>query len=291
MPQFFSNKRLIILLVSIIILVALIGFSMKDREELTWPEKFLKDTVGFTQSIFYKPANLVAGFFENIGEMKNMYHENKLLKAKLDEYAQMAVDVKRLNKENKDLRKQLGIQGDLSDYKVRQATVIGRSPDKWNKFIFIDKGSNAGVQPKMAVRTTEGFIGKVVKVGAFYSTVQLISDNDRTNRVSAIVQGNKRVFGTIEGYDDKKRRLLLKKIPIEAKVKKGQKVVTSGLGEVFPSGLLIGEVTDVKPDEYGLTKTAYVKPAADLYDLDHVMILDRTAQKLDENVLNEKGEE
>ena len=69
MPQFFLNKRLIILLVSMIILVALIGFSLKEREELTWPEQFIKDTTGWAQTLVSRPANYIAGFFENVKDL------------------------------------------------------------------------------------------------------------------------------------------------------------------------------------------------------------------------------
>ncbi len=60
MPHFFSNKRLIILMVSIIILVALIGFSLRERETVTWPEQFARDSVGVVQSVFSRPAHYVA---------------------------------------------------------------------------------------------------------------------------------------------------------------------------------------------------------------------------------------
>lgn len=100
MPQFFLNKRLILLLVSMIVLVALIGFSLKDRQ-LTWPEQFLKDTTGFVQLIFHKPAQLVAGFFENINDIKNTYKENKLLKERLEEYVTLEAQVQTLKKKMK----------------------------------------------------------------------------------------------------------------------------------------------------------------------------------------------
>ena len=84
MPQFFLNKRLILLLVSIIVLVALIGFSLKDREGLTWPEQFVKDTTGWVQSIIHTPARSISQFFSNVNDIKNTYEENKILKSKLD---------------------------------------------------------------------------------------------------------------------------------------------------------------------------------------------------------------
>ena len=73
----------------------------------------------------------------------------------------------------------------------------------------------------------------------------------------------KRRFGLIEGYDRKRSELIMKRIDSSFEVKVGQKVITSGLGGIFPKGILIGEVTEVTTDDYGLTKLAYIRPAAD----------------------------
>ncbi|SFA38797.1 rod shape-determining protein MreC [Parageobacillus thermantarcticus] len=280
MPQFFLNKRLILLLVSIIILVALIGFSLKDRE-LTWPEQFVKDTTGFVQLIFHKPAQFVAGFFENVNDIRNTYKENKLLKARLEEYVTLETQVQTLKKENERLRALLNKKESLRDFIPIQATVIGRNPDRWQETIIVNKGEQHGVKKDMAVITPEGLVGKVQHASQFTSTVQLLSALDQKNRISAYVQGNENVFGLIEGYDEKRRALLLKRIPFDAKIEKKQKVLTSGLGGVFPKGLLIGEVMEVVPDQYGLTKMVYVKPAANFYDIDDVIIVKR---KIDETL-------
>jgi rod shape-determining protein MreC len=286
MPQFFLNKRLILLLVSMIILVALIGFSLKDRKELTWSEQFLKDTTGFVQLIFHKPAQLVAGFFENINDIRNTYKENKLLKERLEEYVTLEAQVQTLKKENEQLRALLDKKESLRDFIPIQATVIGRNPDRWREMIIVNKGEQHGVKKDMAVITPEGLVGKVQHASQFTSTVQLLSALDQNNRISAYVQGKEKVFGLIEGYDEKRRELLLKEIPFDAKVEKKQKVLTSGLGGIFPKELPIGEVTKVEPDQYGLTKVVYVKPSANLYDIDDVIIVKR---KIDET-LQEKEE-
>jgi rod shape-determining protein MreC len=285
MPQFFLNKRLILLLVSMIVLVALIGFSLKDRQ-LTWPEQFLKDTTGFVQLIFHKPAQLVAGFFENINDIKNTYKENKLLKERLEEYVTLEAQVQTLKKENENLRALLHKTESLRDFIPIQATVIGRNPERWRETIIVNKGEQHGVKKDMAVITPEGLVGKVQHASQFTSTVQLLSALDQNSRISAYVQGKENVFGLIEGYDEKRRELLLKEIPFDAKVKKKQKVLTSGLGGIFPKGLPIGEVTKVEPDQYGLTKVVYVKPFANLFDIDDVIIVKR---KIDET-LQEKEE-
>ncbi|WP_410983537.1 rod shape-determining protein MreC [Bacillus cereus] len=275
MPQFFLNKRLIVLLVSIILLVALIGISLKERKSLTWPEQFVKDTVGVVERVFQKPANYVAGFFENVEDVKRTYEENKALKEKLDQYAELSVEVKDLKKENATLRETIDKKDSLRDYKPIQATVIARNPDKWYDLIGIDRGEQQGIQKDMAVMTSKGLVGRVKSVSQFTSTVELLSSLNRTNRISAVVEGQERIFGLIEGYDKEKQTLVFTKIPSDVKVEKDQTVVTSGLSDIFPKGLVIGKIVDVAPDEYGLTQTAYVKPAADLNDVDHVMVTKR----------------
>ncbi|WLD92240.1 rod shape-determining protein MreC [Alkalihalobacillus sp. AL-G] len=282
MPQFFSNKRLIILLASMIILVALIGFSMKERENITWPEQFLHDTVGWTQSVFYKPAHFVAGFFENIIEMKDLYEQNKILKLQLNDYDLLASRVKDLKRENETLRKTLEKEEALTDFKVWQTTVVGRAPDPmWYQSVKINKGSQAGIKPDMAVISAEGLIGKVDEVSAFHSSIELISSHDPSNRISAIVQGEKDpVHGLIQGYDEKRKVLLMKMIPIDKPLKEGQTVTTSGYGGVFPKGLEIGKIVGFEPDKVEPTQTAYIKPSADLYDIHHLMVVERTIQEV-----------
>jgi rod shape-determining protein MreC len=292
-PQFFLNKRLVILLVSIIVLVALIGFSLNGRKDVTWPEQFVKDTVGLVQATFHQPAQYVAGFFENVGDLKRTYEENEVLKARLDERMQLEAKVSELETENDKLREQVDKESDLKAYDPIEATVIARNPDRWHDVIAIDKGKVHNVEENMAVITPGGLIGKVKHASQFTSTVQLISSSDRTNRVSAKIQAEKPVYGLIEGYDEEEQALLLRRIPFDAEIKEKQKVVTSGLGGedgVFPSGLVIGEITKIEPDEYGLTQKAYIKPSTDLYDLDHVMVAKRSTVMSEDSLEAEEEE-
>ncbi|MFB6467988.1 rod shape-determining protein MreC [Cytobacillus sp. Hz8] len=281
MPQFFLNKRLIILLVSIILLVALIGFSLKEKDNLTWPEQFVKDTTGWVQTVFSRPAHYVAGFFSNVQDLQNTYQENKKLKSRLDELAKLEADVQELKKENDDLRGILDKKDDLRSFSPIQATVIGRNPDLWNELLIINKGKVNGVKKNMAVITANGLIGKVKSSNQFSATIQLLSSMDHTNRISAVIQGKKPAYGIINGYDEKKELLLLKRIPSKASVKKNQMVITSGLGGVFPKGLTIGKVVEVEPDENGLTQTAYVQPGANFYDVENVMVVKREMMQPD----------
>jgi rod shape-determining protein MreC len=275
-PSFFSNKRLIILLVSMIAVVTIVGVSMKERPNPTWPEQFLRDSVGFVQSLAYKPARAVAGFFENVSEMKQIYTENQRLKANLQEHAKMVAKINELETESESLRELLEAESDLSEYKLRPAEVIMRSPDRWYQQITINRGDKHNIRPNMAVITPEGLVGRVRSTAQFTSVVELLTDTNRSTFVSAVVQGNKDIFGIIEGYDLENEALLFRKVPIDAPLEVGQTVITSGLGGLYPRGLFIGEVIKVVPDKSGLAQSAFIKPASDLYHLDYVFVVERS---------------
>ncbi|MGB3259431.1 rod shape-determining protein MreC [Paenisporosarcina sp.] len=281
MPHFFSNKRLILLLVGVIFLVALISFSLRDRDNASLPEQIIKDVVGFGQSIFSKPTQYITGVFDNVDALLNTYDENKRLKDRLEEFAKLQAEVNDLASENSRLRDIVDKQDDLRDYEPIQATVIARNPDQWEEKVILDKGEVHGVKKNMAILTAQGLIGKVVLTTPFTSTVELLSTQNPNYRVSAMVTGEKEVFGLIEGYDDERKELILKRIDSNIKIEKGQKIMSSGLGGIFPKGILIGEITEVSTDDFGLTKMAYIKPAADFALLDHVMIAKRTMTTVD----------
>ncbi|RUL57142.1 MULTISPECIES: rod shape-determining protein MreC [Lysinibacillus] len=282
MPQFFSNKKLILLLVGIIFLVALISFTLRDRQSASLPEQFIKDTVGFAQSLVAKPANYITGIFDDINSLLNTYEENKRLKMRLEDFAILQAEVNTLQSENKSLKELVGKEDSLKDFNPLKATVIARNPDQWEEKVILDKGSSHGVELNMAVMTANGLIGKISLVTPFTAEVELLQTNNPNFRVSAMVQGeNKDIFGLLEGYDVERNELILKRIDSSLDVKVGEQVVSSGLGGIFPKGILIGEVTEVTTDDFGLTKMAYVKPAADFSMLEDVIIAKRNVVSID----------
>lgn len=282
MPQFLNRKKVIFLIIGVILLVALIGLSLRDRQNASLPEKIVKDTVGFAQSIVAKPTNYVTGFIKDIDAMINTYEENKRLKSRLEEFGSLQAEVKELNVENKRLQKLAGKQKSLRKYDPIQANVIARNPDQWEEKLILNQGSTDGVKVNMAVITSQGLIGKVVQTTPQTSEVELLSTSNTNYRVSATIANKKKeTNGLIEGYDRKRGELILKRVDSELSVKKGDKVTTSGLGGIFPKGILIGEVTKVTTDDFGLTKLAYVKPAADFSMIDHVVIAKRATTTVD----------
>jgi len=270
------------LLVGVILLVALISFTLSDRQKVSFPEQVIKDTVGLGQSFVAKPAGYVTGLINSVDDLLNTYEENKRLISRLEEYGSLQAQVNELETENKGLQKLVDKKSDLRAYNPIQSNVIARNPDQWEEKLILDTGAKDGVKVNMAVLTSEGLVGKIVQTTPYTSEVELLSTNNTNYRVSATVSSKgKTARGLVEGFDAKRGELMLKRIDSKIKLKKGDKVTTSGLGGIFPKGVLIGEVTKVSTDDFGLTKLAYVKPAADFQMLDHVVIAKRQATQID----------
>jgi rod shape-determining protein MreC len=281
MPHF-SNKKLIVGLISVIFLVALISFSLRDRHNATFPERIIKDTVGFAQGIVAKPTNYIIGKFEDMNALFNTYDENKRLKSRLEEFAVLQSQVNTLETENESLRELVDVTESLRDADPLYATVIARNPDQWEEKIILNKGSAHGIKKNMAVTTARGLIGKVTVVTNNTSEVELLYTNNTNYRVAALAQiegGD--AYGLIEGFDADRNELIFKRIDSAANITEGAKVVTSGLGGIFPKGILVGEVTEITTDDNGLTKLAYVKPAANFSLLETVMVLRRSVTAID----------
>ncbi|QPQ29818.1 rod shape-determining protein MreC [Lysinibacillus sp. JNUCC 51] len=291
MPHFFFNKKLILLLIGMVFLVALISFSLRERTNATLPEQIIKDTVGVAQSIVAKPANYITGVINNIDSLLNTYEENKRLKARLDEYAAVQAEASDLKSDIKKFQELMDKSESLKAYDPIHATVIARNPDQWEEKIILDKGSSHGVEKNMAVMTAKGLVGKITVVTPFTSEVELLNTSNPNYRVSAMVQGDKQAYGLIEGYDKEHNQLIMKRIDSSLTVKKGQQVVSSGLGGIFPKNVPIGEITEVSTDDYGLTKMAYVKPSADFSILDYVVIAKRSATVIDGSDGNSSNED
>ncbi|MFB1099136.1 rod shape-determining protein MreC [Terribacillus sp. JSM ZJ617] len=286
--NFFKKKRMFLFLIAIIILVGLIGFSTRDRSSQTLPEQIISDTVGFVQNIFSKPAQFTSTVVTNIKDLKNTYEENQVLKSKVDDYKGLQFRYQELEKQYDDLKATNDSfnQYTSMDYDPIPADVIVRSPEGWFDQLTIDKGSDDGIETNMAVMTASGMIGKIEDVSRSTSSVQLLSGFNETNRISAQISGGKNedgeeqdtIFGLIEGYDEKDGMLLFTGVKPELEVKKGSTVLSSGLGGVFPKGLPIGEVDSVELDQYGLSQTVHVKPTADLYDIEKVIVVDAASE-------------
>jgi rod shape-determining protein MreC len=285
-----GNKKLLTLLLALMVFIALMGLTLSRRSEMTWPERVIKDTVAWTQGWLYKPARYAAGFFRDVEDLKNTYKENKQLKKTLTHYAQDTMRLNMLEAQNKHLQEILGFterQKNADNYQYMVAEVVSVSPDPYSNTVNINLGSLDGIKENMAVMSVEGLIGRVSRVSNFTSSVQLLVDMNAESGgsaerqlekgISATVLGKEdKVFGTIDYYSNEEQGLVMTRIDqrSEMNLEPGDVVVTSGLGQIFPKGLVIGVVSEKRVGDFGINYLATVKPkATDFRHLREVLVV------------------
>ncbi|WP_106768506.1 rod shape-determining protein MreC [Paenibacillus faecalis] len=267
------------MLIGLVTFIALMGFTLGPRLGLSWPEKFVRDTVGFVQGIFYKPASYIAGFFEDVRDLKEVYEENERLKKAVAQYERESADYNRIKNENlyyMDLLKFTEAQMNRYDYDYRPANVLSVNQDPNNHTLVIDIGAKQGVKMNMSVISDEGMVGVISHVGNFTSTVKLLTTldpQDANRQQIAATVSDKDTFGIIESYDKKSQMLKMTRIPQDDPVEVGDLIISSGNGGVIPRGMIIGTVDSVEVGEFGLNKTAMIDPAANFQDWKTLLVV------------------
>lgn len=273
----FNNKKLISILISGIAIISLITFTLTNGSSNV-ATSAINDSASWVGRVFSEPVNVVVRFVNSVNELVNTHEENQHLKEKLDGVYELQVRVADLEVENEKMRQELNLTETLSDFSVVNGTVIGRNPDQWMETLTINVGSKDGVEKNMAVMAGNGLIGRVVEVNATSSKVLLLtSQQSNDGKVAASVQSSKETSanGIISGYDPKSKHFLMTQVDPSAKIKEGDMVITSGLGGVIPSTLLIGEVASTRMDDYGLFQVVEVKPAGEMTDIRFVTVIKR----------------
>lgn len=267
----------LIVIVVIISLIAVLSYSLNGDKKLNTFEAIVKDTVVEIQKIVYTPFKNFSKMMSDFKDLKNVLEENKKLKSNIDKIESLEAENRELKEEITDLKDELNIKHVLSDYDYLNATVVSRNSATWYNNLTIDKGSHSGIKEGMVVINSTGVIGKITNVSTFSSDVKLITTTDTNNKISVkISSGDKSLTGLINTYDYDTGFLEVEGISNTESVSVGDLVYTSGLGGVFPSGILIGKVESITTDVYDLAKIINVTPSANFEDINYVTILKRT---------------
>ena len=281
MQKPFFNKKLVITMVSLIIAFLLIAFSIfvrNDRSTPSFIQNIGNSAAGVVDKVVNAPVEGISRMTGSVSNLTDTYQENVQLKKKLDSMNALQVENETLKQENKQLKQQLSLNKSLTSYTDISTYVISRSPSTWQNQIVISKGSNAGITKGSAVVSDKGLIGRVMEVNKNNSKVELVTtQDDAADRfaVQLIDNNGQTVNGLITGYDTDTNLLVMGQITSKGNVKKGTQVITSGLGGTTPKGLFVGTVEKVVNQQAGLPTKIYIKPAADMTNLNVVTVAKR----------------
>ena len=272
-----KNKYIIITIIIIIIVITLIlSSTLKKDRELNKFESLVKDTVTSAERIITYPFRFIINKFDNYKELNNIRKKYNKLLPEVERIDSLMAENIELRKQLDSMKKELNIEYTINDYEFLNATVINRNITHWYNTITIDKGKHNGVEVDMVVVNSNGLIGKVISTTTFTSEVRLITTSDTINKISiTISDGKNTTNGLIKNYNYNTGYLEVEGISNTERVNKEAYVYTSGLGGIFPSGILIGKVANITTDEYDLAKIIDVLPAANFDDINYVAVLKR----------------
>ena len=254
------NKRIIIGVFVVVILVSVIGFFVGRKQSRL--EKTLSNSISMIEYyIIKKPISFVNDIFNEYNDLKDVYDENRILKEKLDSYVN-------IESENEVLQSEIK--------KLKKLTEMDYLQTNWNDEITIDAGSLNNVQEGMAVCDSKGMIGVVSHVTEISSTVSLLTSENPSNQIPVmIINGDQTIYGLLKNYDVNKKVLNITLLSGIDKLEKNAKVYTSGLGGdgKCPKGIYIGKAKKLVTQSDGTTMTLTVKMAAQFKDLSYVSVV------------------
>ena len=271
-----TKHILITIIIIIIVILAIFSFTLKEDRQLNKFESLIKDTVTSVQKVVTSPFNWIFTKIDDYKELINIREKYQKLLPEVDRIDSLTTENTELRKQLEAMKGELNIDYTINEYEFLNATVISRNISYWYNTITIDKGTYNGVEPNMVVVNSDGLIGKVTSTTTFTSDVKLLTTSDTNNKISvAISNGSNKLYGLIKDYNYNTNSLEVEGISNTEKVSIGDTVYTSGLGGIFPSGILIGKVTEITTDEYDLAKIINVKPIANFDNINYVAILKR----------------
>ncbi len=193
-----------------------------------------------------------------------------------EQVAQMGEENRRAQsalEENERLRDLLDLQAAHSDFTFASAMVTGRSTTSWESTLTLNKGSSGGIEENMCVVTEHGeLVGVISQVGPNWATVTTLIDPGISIGASVVETGDAAVLtGDLDHMSQE--TCTLSYLASSAGLEAGDQVVTSGLGGVYPSGILVGEVTEQGYTSSGMERYAVVEPAVKLDELKQVFVI------------------
>jgi rod shape-determining protein MreC len=261
------------LVVAFLILLTIVSMVI-DRDaiagggrELPWWQAIVLEVTAPIERVVSAPFEGVRGFFTDYVDLIGVRAENRRLRRRIAE----------IESENLQFREALVASGHLarvaamrdeSEIPMLPAEVVGLDVSPWFRSVLVDRGTQHGVEPGHPVITHEGIVGVVTATSSHAAKVMLLLD--RQSAVDALVQRS-RAQGVVRGVG--RERLEFEFVVRDADVIEGDEIVTSGLGGVYPKGLRLGRVSELRDSGGRLTRIAVVEPSVELGQLEQVFVM------------------
>ncbi|MCI8497646.1 MAG: rod shape-determining protein MreC [Clostridiales bacterium] len=273
MKSFLKSVRFKVLILVLMLLIGLLIYAASTGGIASLPSTVMGAISGPIQSVSSSISGAVSDFLGGIVSISEQEKRIEELEGQISELRGQLIDLDKYKQENEEFRQYLDLKEQNPDYVFEDASVISRDPSERFGGFTINKGSLAGIEAGDPVITPDGLVGFVREAGATYAKVQTLLDPSTSisslisrTRDSGVLTANTTEFAQDGlcrlGYLDR-----------QSSVTAGDLVITSGVGGKYPSGLVIGTISQVMQEADGISLYASVKPAADISDVRDVMVI------------------
>ena len=265
------NKQTHILggVVTVVILILLIFLSNVETNKLSYLESVATSIINPVQRIFTDLRNKIQGNSVYFSNMDSIIAENEELKKKNSELETELRELEIIKAENTTLQEYMNLSEKYADYNTIPAYVINKDASNYSSTLVLNVGKK-GIEEKMTVIADKGLVGNVISVTENTCKVQVIIDSAST--VSCTISTtNESIIckGTLEND----QILRASYIPTGAELIQGDTVYTSGVGGIYPKGIIIGTIKEIITTSNITDRYAKVEPAVDFSKIDTVLII------------------
>lgn len=285
MLRLFKNKIFILIFITVVTLVV-IGISSIQNSKINFVGDVFSSVLSPFQRFINYSDKKINDFFAHFEDVDQLRKENEDLKLTVSKLVYENEKLIELKVKNEELRRALDIKDQYSNMDMIGANIIAKDMGNWFDIFTIDRGSKDGISNNYPIVTSNGLVGRVMQTDVFSSKVIAIIDEDssisaRLSRTSdlVIVKGDRKL---------KEQGLcIMNYIPADADISAGDRVETSGVGGIYPKGILIGKVKEVRQRTNELDRYAIIEPVVDFKRLEEVFIL--KDKKINDNETSEEN--
>ena len=273
MGNLFKKKGFILILVTVLLII-IMGVAST-----------FESFSSFISNVISVPLTPIQKFFSSIGrevdnvisyfkDSKTMKEENEDLKERVEKLEQENRELKNLRTKNEELREALNLKGLFDDFEIIGANVIAKDPGNWFDIFKVDVGTGDGVTVNCPVLSGgNGLVGRVFESQHTSSKIITIIDGDSVidGWIAKEKGGSVRIRGDMGLMDQ--GLCIMDYIPLEVDVSVGDVIETSGLGGLYPKGIVIGKVIEVRNVKSEFKRYAIIEPAVNFKKLEEVFVL------------------
>lgn len=272
MRRFFGNKLVVLIAATVLVFVIIGVLSAKDRN-VTVAENVGGTVTSPVHGAISGIGNWFGGITDYFGNVKSLKEENEKLKSENTSLQKQISDMQGFGNENDKLKKMLELKEKSHELTMTAASVTAKNPSDWYSSFIINKGSDDGIEKQQPVVDENRYVvGQISEVGENWARV--ITILDPLSSVGGYIRRSKEI-GIVEGDSELslEGKCNLSYIARDTDIRTGDFVETSGLGGVFPKGLMIGKITEIYDRNATMSKVATIEPLANVSKVSEVFVV------------------